>query len=90
MLDGSDDAQIFVATLTHARFQAGRLNCRFANAISAVLTTYFSNYLTSFHYIENTGFESRQGVSFLGIYTKQCCSHNLKNALSLCVLEKNK
>jgi hypothetical protein len=33
------------------------------------------------------GFESRQGVRFLGIYTLQCCCHNL---ISLCVLEKSK
>jgi hypothetical protein len=26
---------------------------------------------------EDPGFESRQGVRFLGLYTLQCCYHNL-------------
>jgi hypothetical protein len=33
---------------------------------------------------EDPGFESQQGVRFLGIYTLQCCNHNLICIVIVC------
>jgi hypothetical protein len=38
---------------------------------------------------EDPGFESRQGVRFLGINTLQCCCQNLKCIVIVCVRETN-
>jgi hypothetical protein len=37
---------------------------------------------------EDPRFESRQGVRFLGIYTLQCCFHNLICIVIVCTWEK--
>jgi hypothetical protein len=44
---------------------------------------------SAFRTEDDPGFEFCQGVRILGIYTLQCCFHDLY-ALSLCVVEKNK
>jgi hypothetical protein len=34
---------------------------------------------------EDSGFESRQGVGFLGLYTLQCCCQNLVCSVIACI-----
>jgi hypothetical protein len=51
--------------------------------------------IASAYRTEDPGFESRQGVRFLGIYTVQCCCHNLISIISIIIVcmylnEKNK
>jgi hypothetical protein len=44
--------------------------------------------ITSAYRTEDPGFESRQGVRFLGSYTFQCCCCNLICIVIVCTLEK--
>jgi hypothetical protein len=52
----------------------------------------FSMYYLTIAYMAqlngSPGFESRQGASFLGIYTLQCCCHNLICIVIVCTWEK--
>jgi hypothetical protein len=67
-------------TLLSRHFNENSFKCALARRSGIVVIA--SAYRTT-----DPGFESRQVVKLLGLYTLQCCCRNL-NALSLCLLEK--